>query len=156
MRYEYKTCMNVSWDMKMEMHNLVMQYEWGYVKTLFSLCTQFCEPLPISWKFSCDYISWLCNVINHLNNSSYRENHIPWPTRREWHGVIWMVDLEKEQIGRFLCFLGRNHNRIPNIIIRELKTHEGNYFILVIFIYVLDIEEYESLWWRTQIMILTS
>ena len=56
-----------------------------------------------------------------------------------------MVDLEKEQIRRFLCFLGTNHNRIPNIIIREIKTHEGNYFILVIFIYVLDIEEYESM-----------
>ena len=56
-----------------------------------------------------------------------------------------MVDPEKEQIGRFLCFLERSQNIIPNIILREVKTFEGNSFILVIFIYVLDIEEYESL-----------
>ena len=67
-----------------------------------------------------------------------------------------MDDPEKEQIGIFFCFLGITQNRIPNTIMREVKTLEGNSFILVIFIYVLDIEEYESLTWRTQIMILTS
>ena len=56
-----------------------------------------------------------------------------------------MVDPRKEQIGRFLCFLGRSQNRSPNTIMREVKTHEGNSFILFVFIYVLDKEEYESL-----------
>ena len=55
-----------------------------------------------------------------------------------------MDGLEREQIGRFLCFLGRKHNRSPNSIRRNVKTREGNVFILIIFIYVLDIEEYES------------
>ena len=50
-----------------------------------------------------------------------------------------------------MCFLGRRHNRSPNSIRRNVKTHEGNVFILIIFIYVLGIEEYESPLWRTQI-----
>ena len=76
-----------------------------------------------------------------------------WPTSKEWHkyGVISMVDLEREQIERFLWFLERSQNRSTNTILRDGKTHEGNLFILVIFIYVLYIKEYESLWWRTQI-----
>ena len=56
-----------------------------------------------------------------------------------------MVEPEREQFRKFLCFLGRSKNRSPNNIMREVKTSEGNSFILVIFIYVLDIEEYESL-----------
>ena len=62
-----------------------------------------------------------------------------------------MVDPEKDQIGRFLCFLGRRQNIIPNSIRRNAKTPKCNVLILFIFIYVLYIEEYESLWWRTQI-----
>ena len=62
-----------------------------------------------------------------------------------------MADPKREQIERFLCFLGRRHNRSPNYIQRNVKTLEGNVFILIIFIYMLDIWEYESLWWRTQI-----
>ena len=62
-----------------------------------------------------------------------------------------MVDLEREQIRRFLCFLGRRQNRSPNSIQRNVKTLEGNVFILIIFIYVLYIDECESLWWRSQI-----
>ena len=54
-----------------------------------------------------------------------------------------MVDYEREQIGRFICFLGRRHNISPNSIRRNVKTHEGNVFILIIFIYVLDIQDYE-------------
>ena len=53
-----------------------------------------------------------------------------------------MDDLEREHIGRFLCFLGRRQNRIPNSILINVKTHEVNAFLLIIFIYVLDIEEY--------------
>ena len=56
-----------------------------------------------------------------------------------------MVDPEKEKIKRFLCFLGRSQNISPNTIMREVKIPDDNSFILVIFIYVLDIEEYESL-----------
>ena len=56
-----------------------------------------------------------------------------------------MVDHEKGNIMRFLCFLGRSQNRSPNTILRKVKTLEGNSFILIIFIYVLDIDEYESL-----------
>ena len=56
-----------------------------------------------------------------------------------------MVDPEREQIGRFLCFLERRRNRSPNSIWINVKTVEGNVFVLIIFIYVLDIEEYESL-----------
>ena len=56
-----------------------------------------------------------------------------------------MVDSKKDQIRRFLCFLRRSHNRSPNNILREVKTLEGNSFILVIFIYVLGIEEYDCL-----------
>ena len=48
-----------------------------------------------------------------------------------------MVDHEKEQ--------SRGSYRSPNSIQRNVKTPEGNVFIIVIFIYVLDIEEYESL-----------
>ena len=55
-----------------------------------------------------------------------------------------MVDLEREKTKRFLCFLGRRHNRSPNYIQRSVKTHEGNVFMVIIFIYVLNIEEYES------------
>ena len=55
-----------------------------------------------------------------------------------------MVDPEREHIERFICFLGRRHNISPNSIQRNVKTHEGNVFILIIFIYVLYIEEYES------------
>ena len=76
---------------------------------------------------------------------------MPWPTRREGHGVIQMDDPEKEHIGRILCFLRRIQNRIPNFICRRIKTPEGNSFVVIIFIYVLDIEEYESPWWRAQI-----
>ena len=54
-----------------------------------------------------------------------------------------MTDLDKEQIGRFLTLLGRRKNRSPNSIKRNVKTPEGNVFILIIFIYVLYIEEYE-------------
>ena len=50
-----------------------------------------------------------------------------------------MDDLEKEKIGRILCFLGRRHNRSPDSIMRNVKTPEGDVFILIIFIYVLDI-----------------
>ena len=80
-----------------------------------------------------------------------REKHMPWPTRTELHGFIQMVDLEREKIERFLCFLGRRQNISPNSIIRNPKTLEGKIIILIIFIYMLYIEEYESPWWRTQI-----
>ena len=53
-------------------------------------------------------------------------------------------DSEKEQIKRFICFLGRRQNRSPNSIRKNVKTPEGNVFILIIFIYVLFIEEYKS------------
>ena len=55
-----------------------------------------------------------------------------------------MVDLGREKSERFLCFLGRRQNIIPTYIHRNVKNLEGNIFILIIFIYVLDIEEYES------------
>ena len=55
-----------------------------------------------------------------------------------------MVDLERDQIETFLCLLGRRHNISPNSIMGNVKTLEGNLFILIIFIHVLDIEEYES------------
>ena len=75
---------------------------------------------------------------------------MPLPKRREWHGFIGMVDPKKELIERLLCFLGRRHNRSPNSIWRNVKIPKDNVFILIISIYVLDIEEYESSWWRTQ------
>ena len=56
-----------------------------------------------------------------------------------------MADPEKEHIRRFLCFVGISQNIIPNTILIEVNTHEGNSFIIVVFIYVLDIEEYECL-----------
>ena len=56
-----------------------------------------------------------------------------------------MFGPKNEKIGRFLCFLGRSQNRNPNTIMREVKSPEDNSFILVIFIYVLNIEEYESM-----------
>ena len=62
-----------------------------------------------------------------------------------------MVDPKRDQIERFLCFLGRRQNISPNSIIRNPKTLEGKVFMLIIFIYVLYIEEYDSPWWRTQI-----
>ena len=62
-----------------------------------------------------------------------------------------MVDLEIDHIESFLCFLERRHNRNPNSIWRNVKNLEGNVFVLIIFIYVLDIEDYETPWWRTQI-----
>ena len=68
-----------------------------------------------------------------------------WPIIREWHVFIYMVDLEKEQIRRFLHLVGRRHNRIHNSIRINVKTPKGNEFILIIFIYLLDIYNYESL-----------
>ena len=62
-----------------------------------------------------------------------------------------MVDPKKEQIESFICFLGRRQNKSPNYIQRNVKIPEGNVFILIIFIYVLDIQDYEPSWWRTQI-----
>ena len=62
-----------------------------------------------------------------------------------------MVDFEREQIGRFLCFLGRRQNISLNYIMINVKTPEANVFVLIIFTCVLDINEYESPWWRTQI-----
>ena len=62
-----------------------------------------------------------------------------------------MVDPEKENIRRFLCFLGRRQNRSPNSIQRNVNNSEDNVFILIIFIYVLYIEDYESPWWRPRI-----
>ena len=56
-----------------------------------------------------------------------------------------MDDPEKEQMRRFLCFLGRSQNISPNTIMREVKILKVNSFILVKFIYVLYIEEYVSL-----------
>ena len=53
-----------------------------------------------------------------------------------------MDDLEREKIERFLCFLGRRQNISPNSIERNVKKPNSNVFILSIFIYVLDIEEY--------------
>ena len=47
----------------------------------------------------------------------------------------WLI--LREKIGWFLCLLGRRQNISPNSIRRNVKTHEGNVFILVIFIYVL-------------------
>ena len=55
-----------------------------------------------------------------------------------------MDDAYIEKIRRFLCFLGRRHNRSPNSIRINVKTPEGNVFILIIFMYALDMEEYES------------
>ena len=56
-----------------------------------------------------------------------------------------MVDPEREHIGRFLCFLGRRQNISPNYIWKNVKIPNGNVFILIIFIYVLYIEDHESL-----------
>ena len=76
-----------------------------------------------------------------------------WPTSKEGHeyGIISMDDPERDQIKRFLCFLGKRHNRSPNSIMRIVKSPKGNAFISKISIYVLYIEEYESSWRRTQI-----
>ena len=54
--------------------------------------------------------------------------HIPWPTNKEWHECefILMVDPEREQIGRILCFLGRSQNIKPATILRDVKTPKDN------------------------------
>ena len=48
-----------------------------------------------------------------------------------------MVDFERQKIRRFLYFLGRRQNRSPNSIQRNVKSPEGNAFILIIFICVI-------------------
>ena len=55
-----------------------------------------------------------------------------------------MVDPKREHIETFISFLVRRQNKIHIYVRINVNTFEGNIFILIIFIYVLDIDGYES------------
>ena len=82
--------------------------------------------------------------------------NMPLPTSKEGHErwVILMAETEREQFERFLCLLVSRQNRWINY------RCEDSWIYSILFKFMCQIrasyiDEHKSLWWRTQIMILT-
>ena len=97
----------------------------------------------------------LWNGSNHKNILFCRKKSYSriYKKRMKWIWIHFDGWSKKGTYQEVLVILRKNSEYKTYTILRDVKNSEGNLFILVIFIYVLDIEDYECLWWTTQIQL---